>query len=214
MVNQHFSQQILKAGSSAQFGEEDPFDNAGLEVAHSGYVYKRWPLSGELDVVCRCDVDALTEVRGADVFCTVKAVHEFEPRISGMDWRRKLETQRGAVLATELKNNGNKMARWTLGALLVGSEVIRLGYVSRTSMRDRTKHVILGVQQHKPKDLAMQMDLRVNNSWGILKAIAECLQGLDDGRYVLLRDPNKNILRIHKVPNSITLYDLGGGNEA
>jgi translation initiation factor 3 subunit D len=26
-----------------------------------------------------------------------------------VDWRQKLENQRGAVLATELKNNANKM---------------------------------------------------------------------------------------------------------
>ncbi|CAH1415848.1 unnamed protein product [Lactuca virosa] len=28
---------------------------------------------------------------------------------TGVDWRRKLDTQKGAVLATELKNNANKM---------------------------------------------------------------------------------------------------------
>ena len=35
-----------------------------------------------------------------------------------MDWRQKLENQRGAVLATELKNNANKLAKWTAGALV------------------------------------------------------------------------------------------------
>lgn len=29
------------------------------------------------------------------------------------DWRKKLEMQPGAVLATELKNNNCKLARWT-----------------------------------------------------------------------------------------------------
>ena len=37
---------------------------------------------------------------------------------SGVDWRQKLENQRGAVLATELKNNANKLAKWTAGALV------------------------------------------------------------------------------------------------
>ena len=36
----------------------------------------------------------------------------------GVDWRMKLENQRGAVLATELKNNANKLAKWTAGALV------------------------------------------------------------------------------------------------
>ena len=38
-------------------------------------------------------------------------------------------TQRGAVLATEMKNNGNKLAKWTAQALLVNADLIKLGYV-------------------------------------------------------------------------------------
>lgn len=37
---------------------------------------------------------------------------------AGVDWRQKLENQRGAVLATELKNNANKIAKWTAAALV------------------------------------------------------------------------------------------------
>ena len=46
-----------------------------------------------------------------------------------MDWRAKLDTQRGAVLATELKNNSCKIAKWTASALLAGSDIIKFGYV-------------------------------------------------------------------------------------
>ena len=31
-----------------------------------------------------------------------------------VDWRQKLDTQRGAVLANELKNNACKLAKWTV----------------------------------------------------------------------------------------------------
>ena len=40
------------------------------------------------------------------------------PPPAGVDWRQKLENQRGAVLATELKNNANKIAKWTAAALV------------------------------------------------------------------------------------------------
>jgi len=63
-----------------------------------------------------------------------------------VDWRHKLETQRGAVLATELKNNANKLAKWTAAALVSGVEIIKLGYVSRVHQRDTRHHVILGTQ--------------------------------------------------------------------
>ena len=69
----------------------------------------------------------------------------------GVDWRQKLENQRGAVLATELKNNANKLAKWTAAALVSGADIIKLGYVSRNHPRDNKNHVILGTQaRHAP----------------------------------------------------------------
>jgi translation initiation factor 3 subunit D len=62
------------------------------------------------------------------------------------DWRKRVETQRGAVLALETKNNKNKVARWTAGAVLAGAELLKLGYVSRASPKDSTNHVILATQ--------------------------------------------------------------------
>jgi translation initiation factor 3 subunit D len=44
--------------------------------------------------------------------------HPALPLPAGVDWRQKLENQRGAVLATELKNNANKIAKWTAAALV------------------------------------------------------------------------------------------------
>lgn len=52
---------------------------------------------------------------------------------NGVDWRQKLDSQRGAVLATELKNNSYKLARWTCCAMLAGSEYLKLGYVCDTT---------------------------------------------------------------------------------
>lgn len=46
----------------------------------------------------------------------------------GVDWRSRLDTQKGAVLATELQNNSCKLAKWTLQALLAGSDVMKFGY--------------------------------------------------------------------------------------
>ena len=55
-------------------------------------------------------------------------------------------TQRGAILAFETKNNKNKVAKWTAGALLAGADMIKLGYCSRAGPRDNTNHIILGTQ--------------------------------------------------------------------
>jgi hypothetical protein len=74
-------------------------------------------------------------------------------RLTGVDWRQKIENQRGAVLATELKNNANKLARWTSAALVAGVDLIKLGYVARAHPRDRHHHVILSTQVGRRADL-------------------------------------------------------------
>jgi hypothetical protein len=78
------------------------------------------------------------------LFLSLQALNEFDLRAT--DWRKKLESQRGAVLAFETKNNLAKIAKWTMCALLAGADMIKLGYVSRLGPRDNANHVILGTQ--------------------------------------------------------------------
>lgn len=54
----------------------------------------------------------------------------------------------------------------------------------------------------KPRDFATQMNLSLSNGWGIVRTIADmCLgQGDSDAKFVLVKDPNKSILRLYEVP--------------
>ena len=45
--------------------------------------------------------------------CFLLLPHPRDPKHNGVDYRTTLDSQRGAVLATECKNNGCKLARWT-----------------------------------------------------------------------------------------------------
>ena len=104
------------------------------------------------------------------------------------------------MLATELKNNSNKLAKWTLQAMLAGADLIKLGYVSRTNPKSAESHVILGTGVYKPREFAPLINLNIGNAWGILKAIVDlCLQ-LEEGKYLLLKDPNKPVVRFYSVP--------------
>jgi len=130
-------------------------------------------------------------------------MNELDSKLTnGVDWRQKLDSQRGAVLATELKNNSNKLAKWTLQAMLAGADLIKLGYVSRTNPKSAEKHVLLGTGVYKPAEFAPLINLNVSNSWGILKAVVDlCLQ-LEEGKYLLLKDPNKPVIRFYSVPTN------------
>jgi len=74
-------------------------------------------------------------------------------------------------------------------------------FVSRTNPRSPNDHVILGVLGYKPKDFATQMNLNLANGWGIVRTIVDMVLKMDDGKYILVKDPNKSVLRLYAVPS-------------
>ncbi|XP_031247935.1 eukaryotic translation initiation factor 3 subunit D-like [Pistacia vera] len=200
-INQNFSQQVLvRDGNKLTFDEPNPFANEGEEVASVAYRYRRWKLDDDMHLVARCEVQSVVDVNNQRSFLTLNALNEFDSKYSGVDWRQKLETQRGAVLATELKNNANKLAKWTAQALLGSADLMKLGYVSRVHPRDHYNHVILAVMGYKPRDFATQINLSTANMWGIVKSIVDLCMKLNEGKYVLVKDPSKPQVRIYEVP--------------
>lgn len=64
-------------------------------------------------------------------------------------------------------------------------------YVSRAHVRDSSKHVILGTQQYKPNEFAAQINLNMDNAWGILRCIVDLVMKQKDGKFLIMKDPNK-----------------------
>lgn len=90
---------------------------------------------------------------------------------------------------------------------------MKSSFVSRATPKANDKHVVLGVIGWKPKDFANQMNLQLSNGWGIVRTIADmCLQR-EEGKYALVKDPNKSILRLYEVPPG-GLDDEEEGTEA
>ena len=125
-------------------------------------------------MVVRTELHSWLNKRGSDQFMNIYSLNEWDSRFSGgIVWRQKIDQQRGAVLATELKNNSCKLAKWTAQSILSGADNMKLGYVSRTLNTNQFEHQILATQFFKPRDLAAQINLNVNNMWGIVKMICD-----------------------------------------
>ncbi|XP_057310763.1 eukaryotic translation initiation factor 3 subunit D-like [Hydractinia symbiolongicarpus] len=209
-INQNFSQQCLKKSESVKFEHPNPFaEDKGEEVASVGYRYRRYTLGEGINLVIRCEHDAALP---NNQFLSIKALNEFDPRLAKIDWRQKLDSQIGSVLATELKNNSNKMAKWTCNAILAGSALLKIGYVSRVAMHDTTRHVILSTQQFNPKSFAAQIALDMDNAWGILRVIVDTCLKMPEGKYLLLRDPNKGVVRLYDIPDNTFESDEDSGS--
>jgi translation initiation factor 3 subunit D len=222
-INHNFALQTVTESDQAKvsFAQPNPFYNEAEEtepLASKGYKYRRFDLSLERDeeplqLIVRTEVDAVMKhpTGGPDQQLVIKALNEFDSKAPGsggaLDWRTKLVSQRGAVLATEMKNNSSKLARWTTQAILAKADGMKLGFVSRANPRSAAGHVILGVAGYKPKEFATQMNLNLGNGWGIVRTVVDRIRTLDADepadavkKYVLIKDPNKSVLRLYSVP--------------
>ncbi|KAK6842112.1 Eukaryotic translation initiation factor 3 subunit D [Apiospora arundinis] len=214
-INHNFANQVVLENDSQRVDmqHENPFYNASEETeppASKTYKYRKFDLSlneeEPMYIVVRTELDAVQKnaISGEDQYVTVKALNEFDNKAQGsggaLDWRSKLATQRGAVVATEMKNNSVKLARWTVQSILAKADVMKIGFVSRASPKTNDKHVILGVIGWKPRDFANQMNLSLSNGWGIVRTIADMCLKREEGKFVLVKDPNKSILRLYEVP--------------
>ncbi len=55
------------------------------------------------------------------------------------------------------------------------------------------------------------MNLNLANGWGIVRTIVDMVRGMKEGKYVLVKDPNKSLLRLYEVP--INTFEEGDGEE-
>ena len=145
-INHVFPIQAVTESDTARqdMPNEHPFYNAAEETdppASKAYKYRRFDLSLEADsqplhLIVRTELDAVVKnnISGEDQKLVIKALNEFDNKSQGsggaLDWRTKLASQRGAVVATEMKNNSCKLARWTTQSILAKADLMKLGWVN------------------------------------------------------------------------------------
>ncbi|CAJ0586544.1 unnamed protein product, partial [Mesorhabditis spiculigera] len=218
-INQNFRRQVLRRdGETYKMKHtEYPFDDDNDQNdASCAYKYRKFSLGTGADgkpieLVVRTEHDGvMVGVNGEVQTLTIKAFNEWDSTQSnGVDWRSKLDGQKGAVLATELKNNGCKLAKWTVQAVLAGSDAIKFGYVSRLTPKNTAQHVILGTQQLRPMEFAQNITLNFDNCWGILRVIIDNLMKRKPGKYLLMKDPHAPIVRLYGLPDGTFESDDG-----
>lgn len=64
-------------------------------------------------------------------------------------------------------------------------------YVSRANPKDKWRHSILSTFTLKPGDFASQLNVSFANGWGIVRTITDLCMKQPNGKYVLIKDPNR-----------------------
>ncbi|KAJ1815377.1 hypothetical protein LPJ56_002683 [Coemansia sp. RSA 2599] len=195
------------ASKTIELERKNPFSDEE-EKDFNAYRYRTFDLSAQEGekpclMAVRTEVDGLTaEKSPRQLFIRALTQHDISATGAGgaLDWRTRLDTQRGAIMATEMINNAGKLARWAFQALLSGADQIKIGYVVRAHPRDNSRHTVLGFQSYRPLEFIANLGLSEYNAWGIIKALVDLCLDLDEGRYVIMRDPNNPLIRIYSVP--------------
>ena len=138
----NFAQQCLKESPTEKYEFENPNpfnvdDEEPETLASRGYRYRKFDLTlpddqSPVTLIVRAEIDGfIKSATGEDQFITIKALNEFDPKShSSIDWRSKLDSQRGAVVATEMKNNSCKLSRWAIQSILADAAFMKIGYSS------------------------------------------------------------------------------------
>ncbi|EEB92388.1 hypothetical protein MPER_09111, partial [Moniliophthora perniciosa FA553] len=212
-INQNFGFQTVTENPPpppVDFAHPNPFygPDETDPLASCGYRYRVFDLGitedEDIKICVRTEVDAYTPGSGnpreGQGLVTIRALNEFDPRAQGAggapDWRTKLDAQRGAVVATEMKNNSCKLAKWAVQSILAGADLMKIGYISRANPRDNTRHVILSTASMRPTDFAAQLNVSLANGWGIVRTVTDMCMKMPEGKYVLVKDPNKPVIRL------------------
>ena len=159
------------------------------------FKYRKWQLNEGVSVMVRTEIDTFVDEAGTIVPMKLFAVNEYDTKITG-GYKEKLETKKGQIFANEIKNNSCKISKWALKAMLAGVEIVKIGYVCREHPNATDKHQLVYVEKKRTQLWMNDLNLSYANCWGVFKSVLDAIRKEPDGKYVLIKDPVKPLVRI------------------
>eukprot|EP00818_Percolomonas_sp_WS_P007094 CAMPEP_0117455610 /NCGR_PEP_ID=MMETSP0759-20121206/11453_1 /TAXON_ID=63605 /ORGANISM="Percolomonas cosmopolitus, Strain WS" /LENGTH=646 /DNA_ID=CAMNT_0005248929 /DNA_START=54 /DNA_END=1994 /DNA_ORIENTATION=- len=196
-INLNFQRFSVKQPEDPQHGpgvlylDEDetpnPFQKEGQIAAPMAFIYKKF--------------DGAIGTEEDYKLISVRALNEYKTKRPD-SWRNLLDGSTGRVITTEIKNNACKFARWVSQATLAGTQEMKIGFVSRVDERKKSPHQLLGVSTYLISTLTQQIGLNKRNMWGIFNSIVNEVSKCDDGKYALIKLPNKQSLQLYRISST------------
>ncbi|GFE52723.1 eukaryotic translation initiation factor 3 subunit [Babesia ovis] len=208
-VNQRLRQQVLVSNELSEEFELPPFVEEGDNPSTMAYRYRTFVVPGDthghgwvrmpIHVVTRGEVHGRIPGVPNGGYTYVCALNEL-PHKTQKSWRTQIETQKGALLANEMRNNTAKMQRFAACAIISGCDTLKLAYISRRTPGDAENHSIIGIHTYTTENLAVQMGLNMRNAWAVVRHICTLIMDKPDGQYILVKDPLKPNIRFYAAP--------------
>lgn len=214
LINHCVQEQLVSHRIENQYNlqRKHPFAEAvdqksGKESTSTAFVYRQIIFGEDINLIVRCGVQGY-DMSNKQRYIDIYALNQYDHTKSKTDdWNKELDTRLLAILLTEIRNNNFKFARWATQAHLAGIETIKLAFVTRVNSNDATEHHIVGVKNFTLKDIIQKMGLELTHEWGVLNHFIKLIRDLDDGRYIGVRDPLKQVIRIYRVDDDAFIND-------
>ena len=203
LLNLNFSQQVLNKRLPVKKGKFAPERIApkpenqpeGKAQANVVYRYNQWVLPGDITLVARTHFDGVCGKKQRPFRGFALLDH------SGAAWKQKLPDSQGAVLGSEVQSNCCRILKQIACCLLSGSEVMKLGFISRKKSTSTNSHSLVHMKAEDPKKFLTSFNnINVTSLWNVLiKILDEVVKTKSAEKtqsYVLMKDPNKNILKV------------------
>eukprot|EP01084_Bolivina_argentea_P176658 305651_1 len=194
--------------------------NTNQEAASQAFSYNLYEVTDNIKVICRCAIDGYLvddagnkKKRKDNDWVKIYALNQYDSnRSKTQNWTKYLDTRDSTILSQEITNNNFKCARFGIKAHLSGANYIKLGFVTRDSVHSTEKHLVCGVKTYQVDDF-IRNKLRIrsmNEPWTIFAKFVKCVKELEhDGRYIAVRDPLKQVIRMFKVNDDSFTKDDG-----
>jgi len=162
-----------------------------------GYLYRQWLHKDTFKVVCRCEVHACKGTKENSI--QIRALNQYCARTAkAQDWRKDLATKGQQVALNEYSRNKSKVARWIASAVLAAVPSIKIGWIVRQNVSN-TAHDILKTETHPTRSFAGSNGVSPQNMWAVLEKIVNEIRKQEEGRYVLIKDPNHKKIRLYMI---------------
>jgi len=187
-------------------GKKQAAASAGQQLASQGFTYNLYNVTDTMRVICRSAIDGYVVKKNPKApkeYVRIFALNQYACGLSKTaPYDKCLATKDSSILAKEITNNNFKCARWGLKAQLSGAKWIKMGYVMREKSHSTDKHLICGVKTYDTKDFIRNCLFirRLEQPWTVFAKFMKLVRELkEDGRYVAVRDPLKQVIRMYRV---------------
>lgn len=181
-INNTWLNSSRKETKKVKFDEEDPFIEDEHQVAtRVGYLYRIWKIQEaneatgkkEKKICVRCTVHSHVGEAHERRFVNTFALNEYDRE--GSNWRNQI-SDITTVLNKEIFDNMFKVNRWVVQSLLADVEFMKLAFITRKTMNDNKKHVVLATHTIQTKKWAQYNNLSLDKMWPILRYIIDCVE--------------------------------------